>query len=383
VSGYDLTFAAPKSVSLLHLLASSEIAGAVGAGHRVAVAEAADYLERNALGVRRTQSGARVKLPTTGLVAGEFVHRTSRALDPHLHTHLVVANVAEGVDGRWSAVEGRRFFAHARATQGIYHARLRMELRDRLGASWVVPRSGLGDVLGVDPKLRRLFSQRQAAIEEYSDRRGTGPPGRNRTRGAFYATREEKDRTRSVGSLIEEWRGRASDFGFDLGDLSKVVGLGRARAPVGEIDPARVRQHLEDLPDRCRSLARRDLVAIVAVAAPGGSSARAIESIATRVMESAGAPLGAEYSVNGSRGSSETAAGQSVSLLEPRWSTEEVVRAMGRGADRLLNPVDAQARSVADLAWSGERGREERERMVPRIRTVGVDRGSVDLGLGR
>ena len=131
VSGYDLTFAAPKSVSLLHLLASSEIAGAVGAGHRVAVAEAADYLERNALGVRRTQSGARVKLPTTGLVAGEFVHRTSRGLDPHLHTHLVVANVAEGVDGRWSAVEGRRFFAHARATQGIYHARLRMELRDR------------------------------------------------------------------------------------------------------------------------------------------------------------------------------------------------------------------------------------------------------------
>ena len=206
----------------------------------------------------------------------------------------------------------------------------------------MVPRSGLGDVLGVDPKLRRLFSQRQAAIEEYSDRRGTGPPGRNRTRGAFYATREEKDRTRSVGSLIDEWRGRASDFGFDLGDLSKVVGLGRARAPVGEIDPARVRQHLEDLPDRCRSLARRDLVAIVAVAAPGGSSARAIESIATRVMESAGAPLGAEYSVNGSRGSSETAAGQSVSLLEPRWSTEEVVRAMGRGADRLLNPVDAE-----------------------------------------
>ena len=58
-------------------------------------------------------------------------------------------------------------FSHAHATQAVYHARLRMELRDRLGAAWDVPRSGMGDVVGVDPTLRRLFSQRSAAMDEY------------------------------------------------------------------------------------------------------------------------------------------------------------------------------------------------------------------------
>ena len=57
VAGFDLTFCAPKSVSILHLLAPGEIAGQVGDGHHAAVAEATDYLQRAALRVRRTRSG--------------------------------------------------------------------------------------------------------------------------------------------------------------------------------------------------------------------------------------------------------------------------------------------------------------------------------------
>ncbi len=212
VSGFDLTFCAPKSVSLLHLLAPGEIATEVGHGHLAAVAEAAGYLQRAGLGVRRTRAGQVTQLPTTGLVAGEFVHRTSRALDPHLHTHLVVANVARGVDGRWSTLDGRRMFSHAHATQAVYHARLRMELRDRLGAAWDVPRSGMGDVVGVDPTLRRLFSQRSAAMDEYLAGRVAHRNGPGRTRGAFHATRPDKDRTCTVDSLMGEWKQRAADL---------------------------------------------------------------------------------------------------------------------------------------------------------------------------
>ncbi len=184
VSGYDLAFCAPKSVSLLHLLAPREIAGEVGVGHRAAVAEAVGYLQRVAVGVRRSRGGQVTRLASTGVVAGEFVHRTSRALDPHLHTHLVVANVAQGVDGRWSAVDGRRVFAHLHAVRGVYHARLRMELNSRLGVAWDVPSSGMGDVRGVDPMLRFLFSQRSAAIAEYAAVR-PGPGDRvGRVRGS-------------------------------------------------------------------------------------------------------------------------------------------------------------------------------------------------------
>ena len=71
---------------------------------------------------------------------------------------------------RWSAVDGRGIFDHLRAVRGIYHARLRMELGGRLGVAWDVPRSGMGDVRGVDPRMRHLFSQRSAAIAEYAAR---------------------------------------------------------------------------------------------------------------------------------------------------------------------------------------------------------------------
>ncbi|MGH9081466.1 MAG: MobF family relaxase, partial [Acidimicrobiales bacterium] len=195
VSGYDLTFGAPKSVSLLHLLAPREIAEASGTAHRAAVDEALGYLERTAVGVRRVRSGDVTRLPATGLVAGTFLHRTSRALDPHLHTHAVAANVAEGVDGRWSALDSRRVFAHAQAAQAVYHARLRLEIGDRLGGTFEVAPSGLGDVVGVDRSLRRLFSQRAAAMDEYRHRRAlVAGPGR-RSRGAFHATRPDKDTT--------------------------------------------------------------------------------------------------------------------------------------------------------------------------------------------
>ncbi len=185
VAGYDLTFCAPKSVSVLHLLAPSELATAVGAGHNAAVAEASAYLGRSAVGVRRAHRGQVAFLSSTGAVAGQFLHRTSRALDPHLHTHLVVANVAQGVDRAWSAVDSRRLFGHLGAAQALYHARLRLELSERAGVTWEVPPTGLGDVVGVDRRLCRLFSQRSAAIDEFhfgrdgGRRAGVGPKARS------------------------------------------------------------------------------------------------------------------------------------------------------------------------------------------------------------
>jgi conjugative relaxase-like TrwC/TraI family protein len=340
VAGYDLTFCAPKSVSVLHLLAPGEMAGEVGEGHRTAVEEAVGYLGRSGAGVRRTRDGGRTLLPATGVVAGQFVHRTSRALDPHLHTHVVVANVAEGVDGAWSAVDSRRLFAHGPAAQGIYHARLRLELTRRLGAAWEVRPSGLGDVVGVDHRLRRLFSTRTAAIDEYDHGRTRSPldPGRSRpTRGAFYATRPAKDRSRTVDSLVTEWRERATDFGFDLGDLTRAVGLGRRPGPTDlaqPFEPGRLRTRLEWFVDRDRAVSRRDLVALVAASATRGAAAADIESAAARIGDACGGidhrqemvgPSAPGLRVPGPGGG------------EPCWSAGEVVRAVEREAGAVLD----------------------------------------------
>ena len=76
-------------------------------------------------------------MPTTGLVAASFTHGVNRNLDPHLHTHVVMANMVHGHDGRWSACDHRGLSAHRGATSAIYEAHLRAALTTRLGVQWV------------------------------------------------------------------------------------------------------------------------------------------------------------------------------------------------------------------------------------------------------
>ena len=92
VAGFDLTFSAPKSVSVLFGIGDRELRGAVRAAHDRAALEAVGYLERSAAAVRRGHGGSLVE-PASGLVAAAFRHRTSRAGDPQLHTHVLVANL--------------------------------------------------------------------------------------------------------------------------------------------------------------------------------------------------------------------------------------------------------------------------------------------------
>jgi conjugative relaxase-like TrwC/TraI family protein len=106
VPGYDLTFSAPKSVSVVFGIADSGIQRLVLDAHRVAVDSALAYLEREAVRLRRGRGGFRV-IEADGLMAAAFDHRTSRAGDPQLHTHVLIANQSRGVDGRWSALDGR------------------------------------------------------------------------------------------------------------------------------------------------------------------------------------------------------------------------------------------------------------------------------------
>lgn len=347
VSGFDLTFCAPKSVSLLHALAPREIAEAAEAGHRAAVEDASAYLSRHGIGVCRGGGESRQLLPSTGMVAGEFRHRVSRAMDPHLHTHLVAANVAHGPDGRWSAVDGRRLFAHLRAGGRLYQSRLRLELSQRLGAGWDVRPSGLGDVVGVDPSLRRLFSQRQAAIEEFVAVRGSS--GQTASTGAFYATRPEKDLNAGLDELVGTWKQRASDFGFDLSELSGVVGRGRIGHGSPGIDADRLAEGL--VPRSGGTLARRDLVAAVAASAVGGATVGGVERVVDRITEA----------VNPDR--------TRLTAREPRWPADEVVR-LARGEERIDSLVNAPL-STEPV----ERGRMERSPWRGRGRGRGMELG--------
>ncbi len=98
VAGFDLTFSAPKSVSVLYGIGEPRLHERIRAAHDIAVLQAVGYLERNAAAVRRGHGGVIVE-EAPGLIAAAFRHRTSRAGDPQLHTHVLVANLGRGAMG--------------------------------------------------------------------------------------------------------------------------------------------------------------------------------------------------------------------------------------------------------------------------------------------
>ncbi len=120
LAAFDLTFSAPKSASVLFALGGEAAARQVVGVHADAVAGALTYLERHAVTAVRRSGGERVVIPTTGMVAARFTHAVNRNGDPHLHSHVVMANLVHGADGRWSGCDRRGIEAHRQAASAVY-----------------------------------------------------------------------------------------------------------------------------------------------------------------------------------------------------------------------------------------------------------------------
>jgi len=96
--GYDLTFSAPKSASLLWAFGTEEVRDAISVAHDRAVERVLDHLSAEACYARRGAGGSQL-IEAEGFIAAAFRHRTSRAGDPQIHTHVVVANLVQAPTG--------------------------------------------------------------------------------------------------------------------------------------------------------------------------------------------------------------------------------------------------------------------------------------------
>ncbi len=227
VAAFDATFCAPKSVSLLHALGDGEVSNEVRNAADAAVRESVQVLEEVACRVRRGAGGTTV-LDGDGFVGAAFRHRTSRAGDPHLHTHLVIANVAHAsVDDRWTALDARALYAWAAPVGYLYEAHLRWELTRRLGVEWGPVTNGIADVVGIPRPVLREFSTRRREIEAHLDAHGQGSA--RAAQVATYATRRAKTDGGDPVGLLPAWRARAEALGLDGETLAGV--LDRASAP--------------------------------------------------------------------------------------------------------------------------------------------------------
>ncbi len=125
--GYDLTFSAPKGVSLLWAFGSDHTRDRISEAHDRAVGAVLDHLSAEACFVRRGAGGQQL-LEANGFIGAAFRHRTSRAGDPQLHTVVVVPNLVQGADGRWSAPDGRHLYTWQKTAGTLYQSALRAEL---------------------------------------------------------------------------------------------------------------------------------------------------------------------------------------------------------------------------------------------------------------
>lgn len=160
-------------------------------------------------------------IEAAGLIAAAFDHRTSRAGDPQLHTHVLIANQSRGIDGRWSALDGRLIYRHAKTAGYVYQAVLRAEVTARLGVGWTRREQGVGEIAGVPSEVLRIFSRRRAEIEQELERLGAS--GRIAAQVATLATRRAKDYRVSPETLMPEWRARSEEMGFGRTELTALL----------------------------------------------------------------------------------------------------------------------------------------------------------------
>jgi conjugative relaxase-like TrwC/TraI family protein len=288
VAAFDLTFSAPKSVSVIFGVGDVVVRQRVRTAHDRAAREAVAYIERSAAAVRRGSGGAIVE-EASGLVAAAFRHRTSRAGDPQLHTHVLVANLGRGIDGRWSALDGRRLYAHARTASFVYQAVLRAELTRGLGVEWEPIRKGIAELAGVPQPVRRAFSRRRAEIEAALDAHDASSP--RAAEAAALATRRAKDSAITPDDLVAEWQARAAALGLGREELFRVIGRSRAE-PLTADDWERVLDGLagsRGLTLRTSTFSRREVIEALCEALPAGANVdgAALEAAADSFLNSA------------------------------------------------------------------------------------------------
>ena len=248
VRGYDMTFSAPKSVSLLAAVADPVVAEEVHGAHDAAVDAVLGYVQRHAL-TRYRVDGEMMSVDAEGLVVGVFRQHVSRELDPQLHSHAVIANRVLSPDGRWLALDARALMKDQTVLSSLYHAGLRAELTARLGVGWQDPVNGIAEmarcrrdrVAGVLPALAAGRGPDQGEVEPVP--RVVGPRA-NRAGAVAAGTRggdsipgaPNQRRSTLLSSRPGGWSQLAS-CGLDPDGLVAAV-IGRTMDPPRELDPA-------------------------------------------------------------------------------------------------------------------------------------------------
>lgn len=227
---FDATYSAPKSVSVYHAALRAEgrtaEAEAVSAAHRAGVEAAMRYLEENGTWVRRGKhtsiSGRGVgrRERGTGMITVEFDHSTSRAEDPHLHTHVAIVNKTQATsDGKWLSVDNKQW-RHVKAiAASIYESVMAAEIETATDARFEVRADGLGreiagftdrDLQESSGRTEETLAEQARMLREFEQQQGRPPTAAERRqihRQAGLQSRASKSH-RSPEEQLQAWSER-------------------------------------------------------------------------------------------------------------------------------------------------------------------------------
>lgn len=219
IAGYDMTFSAPKSVSIM-----SEIIGdrAMSDAHDKAVKSTLDWVESNVLQTRKFNKANQTQdaVGDQKMIAALFKHDISRNEDPQLHTHCVIANAVLGSDGKYRSLHSPELFRSKMLIGSIYRSELAMNIQEAQLAS--ISRThpdGRFELEGFDRELIDAFSTRSKDISEYL---GEGAHSAEDKALAALRTRNGKKET-SRAELHQTWQDRLDAGGRSRESLTEVV----------------------------------------------------------------------------------------------------------------------------------------------------------------
>ncbi|MET3368455.1 UNVERIFIED_CONTAM: conjugative relaxase-like TrwC/TraI family protein [Jeotgalibacillus campisalis] len=233
VAGFDLTFSVPKSVSILWALSPRPVQEQILDTHHDAVEATLAWMEEQVINTRSGRNGV-AHVGTRGVISAAFDHWESRAGDPQLHTHLVIANRVQRVtDGAWATLDSRSLYKAVVAASEHYNGLLFDVLHTTLGSETDIRAPAQNthnpsqQLTGIAEALVHEFSNRSRLIDIETDRlvkqwttdHGTRPTATTIVRlrqQATLSTRTPKDASPSPLRLLSsQWRDRAKAKGFD------------------------------------------------------------------------------------------------------------------------------------------------------------------------
>ncbi|MHB1756806.1 MAG: MobF family relaxase [Leptospirillum sp.] len=221
---FDLTFSAPKSVSIAWAIGTEEVKRGIEAAQDRAVEKTLAFIEEKfALARRGSAKEGTITTEHVKLLAAVYRHGSSRELDPQIHSHGMLQNMGLRADGTWGALDPREIFEWKTAIGAVYRSELSSEIKKEVGFGIEGDREYFR-LAGIPPELEEEFSKRRAQIEAALKEKGFS--GGKASEVAALDTRKAKEVVESE-ILRKEWTKIAGEYGVTADSLQSLRNMER------------------------------------------------------------------------------------------------------------------------------------------------------------